>query len=63
MTGGYDILTPDGLLFRDRLVEAGVGGSWLHWEKQMHVFPLAWRYGLRESREAKDWCVDVLRKI
>ena len=63
VTGGYDILTPDGLLFRDRLVEAGVGGSWLHWEKQMHVFPLAWRYGLRESREAKDWCVDVLRKI
>jgi len=63
VTGGYDILTPDGLLFRDRLVEAGVGGSWLHWEKQMHVFPLAWRYGLKESRVAKDWCVDVLRKV
>jgi acetyl esterase/lipase len=63
VTGGYDILTPDGLLFRDRLVEAGVGGSWLHWEKQMHVFPLAWRYGLRESREAKDWCVGVLRGV
>jgi acetyl esterase/lipase len=63
VTGGYDILTPDGLLFRDRLVEAGVAGSWLHWEKQMHVFPLAWRYGLRESREAKDWCVEVLRKV
>jgi len=62
VTGGYDILTPDGLLFRDALVEAGVGGSWLHWERQMHVFPLAWRYGLRESREAKDWCVEVLRR-
>jgi hypothetical protein len=29
----------------------------------MHVFPLAWRYGLRESREAKDWCVEVLRGL
>jgi len=63
VTGGYDILTPDGVLFRERLAGAGVEGNWLHWEKQMHVFPLAWRYGLRESREAKDWCVDVLRKI
>lgn len=63
ITGGYDILTPDGLLFRDRLVKAGVGGSWLHWEKQMHVFPLAWRYMLRESQEAKDWAVETIRKM
>ena len=62
VTGGYDILTPDALLFRDRLVEAGVGGSWLHWEKQMHVFPVAWRYGLKESRQAKDWMVEVINK-
>lgn len=60
ITGGYDILTPDALLFRDKLVQAGVGGSWLHWEKQMHVFPLAWRYGLRESRKAKDWAVEMI---
>lgn len=62
VTGGYDILTPDALLFRDRLVEAGVGGSWLHWEKQMHVYPVAWRYGLPESRKAKDWMVEVINK-
>lgn len=62
ITGGYDILAPDALLFRDRLVEAGVGGSWLHWEKQMHVYPLAWRYGLRESRQAKDWAVEMINK-
>ncbi|KAM0707935.1 hypothetical protein Q7P35_004584 [Cladosporium inversicolor] len=62
VTGGYDILTPDALLFRDRLVEAGVGGSWLHWEKQMHVYPVAWRYGLKESRQAKDWMVEVINK-
>jgi acetyl esterase/lipase len=60
LTGGYDILTPDALLFRERLIEAGVGGSWLHWERQMHVWPLAWRFGLRESREAKDWVVEVI---
>jgi acetyl esterase/lipase len=62
VTGGYDILTPDALLFRDRLVEAGVGGSWLHWEKQMHVYPVSWRYGLREARKAKDWMVEVINK-
>lgn len=62
VTGGYDILTPDALLFRDRLMEAGVGGSWLHWEKQMHVYPVAWRYGLKESRQAKDWMVEVINK-
>lgn len=62
ITGGYDILTPDALLFRERLIEAGVGGSWLHWEKQMHVYPLAWRYGLRESRQAKDWAVEAINK-
>jgi acetyl esterase/lipase len=62
VTGGYDILTPDALLFRERLVEAGVGGNWLHWEKQMHVYPVAWRYGLPESRKAKDWMVEVINK-
>jgi acetyl esterase/lipase len=62
LTGGYDILTPDALLFRENLVEAGVGGSWLHWEKQMHVWPVAWRYGLREAREAKDWMVKQINE-
>jgi acetyl esterase/lipase len=62
VTGGYDILSPDALLFRDRLAEAGVGGSWLHWEKQMHVYPVMWRYGLWESRKAKDWMVEVINK-
>ncbi|KAM0723549.1 hypothetical protein Q7P37_000536 [Cladosporium fusiforme] len=63
LTGGHDILAPDALLFRDRLVGAGVRGSWLHWEKQMHVFPLAWRYWLRESREAKEWVREVIDRI
>ncbi|KAL1589638.1 hypothetical protein WHR41_01523 [Cladosporium halotolerans] len=63
VTGGFDILTPDGLLLRGRLEEAGIRGKWLHWEKQMHVFPLAFRWGLKESREGKNWVLDVLRAI
>lgn len=61
VTGGYDILTPDGLLFRERLEKAGIKGDWLHWEKQMHVFPLAYRWGLPESREGKNWILEKLK--
>lgn len=62
VVAGYDILGPDARLFRDRCAEAGVVGEWLDWEKQMHVFPLAFNYKLPESREAKDWMLDVLRR-
>lgn len=62
VTGGYDILSPDAELFREKCERAGVKGEWLAWEKQMHVWPLAFRYGLRESREAKEWILDVLRR-
>lgn len=58
--GRYDVLYPDALLFRNKLAEAGVSGEWLDWDKQMHVFPLAWSFGLPESVEAKEWMVDVL---
>lgn len=63
VTGGNDILTPDALLFRDKCVDAGVEGEWLHWEGQMHCFPLAFMYGLRESREGYEWIVSKLDKI
>ncbi|KAK8203593.1 hypothetical protein M8818_005243 [Zalaria obscura] len=62
ITGSYDVLTPDALRFRDRCQEAGVQGEWLHWEKQMHCFPLAWIYRLPESVRGKDWILDVLRR-
>jgi acetyl esterase/lipase len=62
VTGGYDILSPDGILFRDKCNEAGVAGEWLHWEKQMHCFFLAFPFKLRESVEAVDWIIDVLRR-
>ncbi|KAF2096063.1 alpha/beta-hydrolase [Rhizodiscina lignyota] len=63
VTGGNDILAPDALLFRDKCIGAGVEGEWLHWEGQMHCFPLAFMYGLRESREAYESIVDRLREI
>lgn len=62
VVAGYDILSPDARLFRDKCKEAGVAGEWLDWDKQMHVFPLAFSYRLRESREAVDWMLDVLKR-
>jgi len=60
ITGGYDVLTPDALLFRDQCEEAGVQGEWLDWDQQMHCFPLAWIYGLPESVQAEDWILEKL---
>lgn len=62
VTGGYDLLTPDTLLFRDKCEAAGICGEWLEWEKQMHCFPIAFAYGLPESVKGKDWVVDVLKR-
>lgn len=61
ITGTYDVLTPPALRFRDKLVEAGVQGAWINWERQMHCFPLAWIYGLKNSVEGKDWILEKLR--
>lgn len=63
LTAGYDILSVDARVFRDKLDQAGVRGEWLEWGKQMHCFPLAFSFKLRESVEAKDWYLDVLRRV
>ncbi|KAF2865718.1 alpha/beta hydrolase fold-domain-containing protein [Massariosphaeria phaeospora] len=62
VTGSYDILSPDGVIFRDRCAEEGVSGEWLQWDKQMHCFVLTWPYGVPEGREAVGWIIDVLKK-
>jgi len=62
LTAGYDVLSPDGILFRDKCARAGVEGEWLQWERQMHCWALAWMYGLSESREAMRWIVELLKK-
>ena len=61
VVGGYDVLTPDALLFREKLVKEGVKGRWLEWERQMHCFILAGAgYGLPEGKEAVEWVEGVL---
>jgi acetyl esterase/lipase len=62
ITGGCDILSPDGIIFRERCAEVGVVGEWVHWEKQMHCFILTLPYGLFEAKEATQWMIEVLRK-
>ena len=62
VTGGYDILTPDTLLFQEMCRKVAIEGEWLIWEGQMHCFPIAFGYGLRESVEGTDWIVGTLGK-
>jgi acetyl esterase/lipase len=62
LTGGCDIVSPDGIIFRDRCAEHGVEGEWVHWEKHMHCFILTLPYGIFEAKEATRWMIEVLRK-
>ncbi|KAF2753883.1 alpha/beta-hydrolase [Pseudovirgaria hyperparasitica] len=62
VTAGYDLLGPDGILFRQALEKQGVEGEWLQWDKQIHVFPLLWEYGVKEGYESMDWIIDVLSR-
>ncbi|EOA84103.1 hypothetical protein ACJQWK_01123 [Exserohilum turcicum] len=62
ITAGHDVLSPDGILFREKCAQAGVKGEWVHWEKQMHCFILTMPYGLVETKQAVQWIVDVLKK-
>lgn len=59
--GTADVLAHDSMVFLQRCREEEVPGRWLVWEGQMHCFPLAACYGLREGREARDWVAEVLR--
>lgn len=62
VTGSYDVLGPDAVAFREQCRKRGVEGEWLEWQGQMHCWPLAFKYGLSESREAVDWIIDVLKR-
>ncbi|KAI0599180.1 Alpha/Beta hydrolase protein [Biscogniauxia sp. FL1348] len=63
VVGTADVLAPDSLAFLDKCRGAGVQGSWLVWDGQMHCFPLAACYGLQEGRQARAWVVDTLREV
>ncbi|GAB7360620.1 hypothetical protein MBLNU230_g0500t1 [Neophaeotheca triangularis] len=62
LTGGYDILSPDAVLFREKCRNAGIEGEWLEWDKQMHCFPLAQAFKLPESVGGFEWVVKVLSR-
>lgn len=62
ITGLYDILSPDGILFREKCNEHNIQGEWLEWDKQMHDFPLTFHYKLPEGVASKEWILDVLRR-
>ncbi|KXH41827.1 hypothetical protein CNYM01_06743 [Colletotrichum nymphaeae SA-01] len=62
VTGSYDVLAPEAVAFRNKCKEHGVSGEWLSWERQMHCFPLMFKYGLKEGKEGMDWIIRVLDK-
>jgi acetyl esterase/lipase len=41
VAGTFDLLSPDGLLFREMCQKEDVFDGWMIWEGQMHCFPLA----------------------
>ncbi|OCF57474.1 hypothetical protein L486_04932 [Kwoniella mangroviensis CBS 10435] len=60
--GTWDVLAPDTMRLMDRLQEVGAEGQWWVAEGQMHCFPLARRYGLKDSVKGKDWILHVLKR-
>lgn len=62
LIGTNDVLAPEAIAFRDLCGDKGVEGKWIEWEGQMHCFPIAFEFGLKESEEAVAWMVDVLQQ-
>ncbi|KAI8933198.1 hypothetical protein NX059_009835 [Plenodomus lindquistii] len=62
ITAGCDVLSPDGVHFRDRCAEEGVTGEWVHWENQMHCFVLMAPYGIPEAKAGLQWIIETLKK-
>lgn len=62
LVGTYDLLAPDDAKFYKALGEHSVEGEWLEWKGQMHCFPLAFSYGIRECKEGKDWIIGMLKR-
>ncbi|KAF4959275.1 hypothetical protein FSARC_10791 [Fusarium sarcochroum] len=62
ITASHDVLGPEAVEFRERCRKEGVSGDWLSWDTQMHCFPLAYKYGLKESKEGLDWIINVIKQ-
>ncbi|KAF2673652.1 alpha/beta-hydrolase [Microthyrium microscopicum] len=61
--GTHDILSPDALLFRDKLIENGVQGEWLVWEGMFHCWILMAGFATfnSELKEGWEWVLDRLK--
>ncbi|KAJ4256236.1 hypothetical protein NW762_009315 [Fusarium torreyae] len=62
ITASHDVLGPEAVEFRERCRKEGVDGDWLSWDTQMHCFPLAYKYGLKESKDGLQWIIDIIKK-
>lgn len=62
LIGTHDVLAPDATKFREALANAGISGEWLEWKQQMHCFPLAFKFPIRESKEGLNWTVETLQR-
>ncbi|CBY01656.1 hypothetical protein IAQ61_003466 [Plenodomus lingam] len=62
ITAGCDVLSPDGVRFRERCAEEGVQGEWVHWENQMHCFVLMVSYGMQEAKDGVQWIIATLKR-
>lgn len=62
VVGTWDVLAPDAVKFRELCQHSGVRGEWLEWDGQMHCFPLAAVYGLKEGKRGLEWILDVLKR-
>lgn len=60
--GTNDVLAPDTDVLRENCEKYGVKGSWMVWEGQMHCFPLAGIYGMKEGQKGMDWLVKIMRE-
>ncbi|KAH7141775.1 alpha/beta hydrolase fold-domain-containing protein [Dactylonectria macrodidyma] len=63
VTGSYDVLAPEAVAFREKCKQAGIEGEWLSWHGQMHCFPMAYKFGLKESRQAVEWIIQLLKTV
>ncbi|KAF5023281.1 hypothetical protein F66182_4662 [Fusarium sp. NRRL 66182] len=62
ITASHDVLGPEAVEFREKCRKEGIDGDWLSWDSQMHCFPLAYKYGLKESKEGLNWIIDLLKR-
>lgn len=60
VNAGYDVLGADVRDFLGKLKRVGVQGTWLEWDRMMHVFPLTFAYGIKEGKKGVEWIIETI---